>query len=421
MRRYSIRALRRSGLAFAVLLSLACRSAAAADTTTPPPSAAPAARPAEPAAPAAAAPGAAAKTFSVKADAPADPAPSAPAATPTATPTAKPAAVTRTATKPAAVKPAATLKPVAVAKPAAPAAPESDPGQAYIKPFPGSRQTARASRNYDDYWMALGKLHGESQADRVELLGGRWIHAAYVGPNGPAVAEVFHHYEQQVARAGLEVVYSCKGTECGEGGRKTNGDWWELSDNRRYLAARLARPGGDLWVSVHVHARSATAAVQQEIDVIECRPPAVPPPPRNEADVVTLAKELKADGRVVLRQLEFVDGRATLAPQSEPVVKAIADLLARDPSLKFYLVAHSDDSGAWNANLDLTKKRANTVASLLTRKYGVRSGRVQAAGVGPLSPVASNATDEGRALNRRIELVPQGGGRAGGPAAAARR
>lgn len=416
MRWHSPRALRRDGLVLAALLSFACRSAVYADNAAPPASAAPAARPAPGAASAApaATPTTSTKTFSVKPDAAAAPAPEqAPAATPSPG-TAKP--VTKSA-----AKPAATPKPVAVARPAAHAAPEADPGQAYIRPFPDSRQTARASRNYDDYWMALGKLHGESQADKVELLGGRWLHAAYLGPKGPAVAEVFHHYEVQIAKAGLEIVYSCKGTECGEGGRKTNGDWWELSDNRRYLAARLARPGGDLWVSVHVWARNATAPVAQEIDVIEVRPPVVPPPVRNEAEVATLARELKADGRVVLRQIAFVDGRATVAPQSEPVVKAIADLLARDPNLKLYLVAHSDDSGAWNASMDLTKKRANAVASLLTRKYGVRAGRVQAAGVGPLSPVASNSSDEGRVLNRRIELIPQGTGRAGGPAAAARR
>jgi outer membrane protein OmpA-like peptidoglycan-associated protein len=319
--------------------------------------------------------------------------------------------------KPAATKPAAKPKPVAVAKPALPAAPESDPGQAYIKPFPGSRQTARSSRNYDDYWMALGRLHGESQADKVELLGGRWTHAGYLTSAGPSVAEVFRHYELQVTKAGLEIVYSCNGVECGEGGRKTNGDWWWLSDNRRYLAARLARPNGDLWVAVHVFAKTPKSAVEHEIDVIEVRPPAVPPPVRNEAEVATLAKDLKSDGRVVLRQIGFVDGRANVLPESEPVVKAIAAARAH-PSLGSG--AHSDDGGSWSANVDLTKKRANAVASMLTRKFGVRSGRVQPAGVGPLSPIASNANDEGRALNRRIELVPQGAGKAGGPAAARR-
>jgi OOP family OmpA-OmpF porin len=414
MRWHSLRALRRNGLALAVLLSLACRSAAYADTQAPPASEAPAARPATPpaAAPADAAPTAPAKAFSVKTDAQAAPAPD-------QAPSARPASPKPAAPKPAA-KPAATPKPVAVAKPAAPVAPEPDPGQVYIKPFPGSRQTARSSRNYDDYWMALGKLHGESQADKVELLGGRWTHAGYLTSAGPSVAEVFRHYEAQVTKAGLEVVYSCKGTECGEGGRKTNGDWWWLSDNRAYLAARLARPNGDLWVAVHVYAKTPKSAVEHEIDVIEVRPPAVPPPVRNEAEVATLAKDLKSDGRVVLRQIGFMNGRANVLPESEPVVKAIADLLARDPSLKFYLVAHSDDTGSWSANVDLTKKRANAVVSILTRKFGVRPGRVQPAGVGPLSPIASNANDEGRALNCRIELVPQGGGKAGGPAAARR-
>lgn len=319
----------------------------------------------------------------------------------------------------AGAKPAAEAKPAANARPAA--GPEPDGGQRWIKPFPGSRLTARSNRAFDEYWMATGRLTGEAQADKVEPLEGRWTHAAYVTPVGPSVAEVFRHYEQQVARGGLTVVYACKGTECGEGGRKTNGDWWPLSDHRRYLVARLARQGGDLWVSVHVHARSATAAVEHEIDVIEARPPVVPPPPRSEAEVATLEKDLKSDGRVVLRQMAFVDGRPALLPQSEPIVKAIAGLLARDPGLKLHIVVHSDDSAPWSASLELTKKRAQAVVSMLTRKYGVAAGRVQAAGVGPLAPVASNASDEGRALNRRVELVPQSGSRAGGPAAGVRR
>ena len=151
------------------------------------------------------------------------------------------------------------------------------------------------------------------------------------------------------------------------------------------------------------------------------RPPVVPPPRRNEADPATLAKELKADGRVVLHDLGFSESRPAVLPGSEPVVQAIADLLARDPALKLHVVVHSDDTGSWNANLDLTRKRAAAVTSMLARKFGVASARVQPAGVGPLAPIASNATEEGRALNRRVELVLQGSSRAAGPAASARR
>jgi outer membrane protein OmpA-like peptidoglycan-associated protein len=262
------------------------------------------------------------------------------------------------------------------------------------------------TRNFEEYWMPLGRLTGEAQAEKYEVLGGRWTHRSLTSPAGRSVAEIFRHYEQQVARAGLEVVYGCKGLECGEGGRKTNGDWWPLSDHRRFMAARLPRAGGDLWVSVHVHARNANAPVQQELDIVETKPPVNAPPPRSETDVATLAKELKADGRVVLRSLEFVEGKPGVLPASEGIVKAIAELLARDPALKLHVVVHSDHAAPAPASLDLTRKRAAALTQMLTRQHRIPSARVQPAGLGPLAPVASNRTAEGRAMNRRVELVP---------------
>jgi len=275
-----------------------------------------------------------------------------------------------------------------------------------IQPFPGARTVANSTRAFEEYWMPLGKLIGEAQAEKYESLGGRWTHIAFVNPSGSSVAEIFRHYEAQVSRAGFEVVYACKGVECGEGGRKTNNDWWPLSDHRRFLAARLRRAEGDLWVSVHVHARAATGPVEHELEVVEVKPPVNPPPPRNEADVATLAKELKADGRIVLHSLRFVDGKPAVLPESEKVVQAIAELLTREPGLKLHVVVHSDNAMPGPASLDLTRKRAAAVVQTLTRKHRIVSARVQPAGLGPLAPIASNRTDEGRAMNRRVELVP---------------
>jgi OmpA-OmpF porin, OOP family len=289
---------------------------------------------------------------------------------------------------------------------AAPATGAAGAGVAQIKPFPGAKPVDHSTRNFEEYWMPLGRLTGEAQAENHEVLGGRWTHSSFTSPAGRSVAEVFRHYEQQIASAGLEVVYGCKGLECGEGGRKTNGDWWALSDYRRFMAARLQRPGGDLWVSVHVWARNANAPVQQELDVVESKPPVTAPPPRNEADVATLAKELKADGRVVLHSIEFVEGKPGVLPASEGIVNAIAELLARDPGLKLHVVVHSDNSAPALASIDLTKKRAAALTQMLTRLHRIPSARVQPAGLGPLAPVASNRTAEGRAMNRRVELVP---------------
>jgi len=287
------------------------------------------------------------------------------------------------------------------------------PARALIQPFPRAKQVEQSTRAYEDYWMALGRLTGEGQAERAEAIGGRWIHSAYLTPAGHTVAEVVRYYEKQIAMAGLEVVYSCRGTECGEGGRRNNGDWWPLSDHRGFLVARQQRPTGDLWVSVHVHSRLPKSPVRQEVDVIEASRPTPPPPPRDERDVATLEKELRADGRVVLRSVEFEDRHPRVTPGSEEVLGAVADLMTRHPELRLYVVVHDDDTGSARASLKETKKRAEAIVSLLNRQHGVSSKRLEAVGAGPYSPVASNSTEEGRAMNRRVVLVQQGLGRPG--------
>jgi outer membrane protein OmpA-like peptidoglycan-associated protein len=306
----------------------------------------------------------------------------------------------------------------ALPAPAATAVSDNGPWPSLVRPIPGAKVVDRSTRSFDEYWMPLGKLIGDGQAEKNELLEGKWTHLSLTGPEGRSVADAYRVYEQQMTKAGLEVMYACKGVECGEGGRKTNGDWWALSDNRRFLAARLQRAEGDIWVSVHVHARSTTALVEHELDFVEMKPPAQPPPPRNEADPATLGMELKTTGHVVLHSLGFVEGRPVVLPESEPVVKAIAELLVRDPGLKLHVVVHSDYAMPAAASLDLTKKQAAAVVTMLTRRHGIPAARIHAAGLGPLAPIAPNETDEGRTLNRRVELVPESADR--GRAAAVR-
>src|SRR5262245_12976496 len=199
MAMHSIRAPQRGSLTIAAFLALAWIAGAHADTPATPSSPAPGVQPTTPApaGPAPAGPAPTAKTFSVKTDE----AQAAPAAEAKPATAAKPAtSKTTAAVKPAAGKSTSTAKGFTTAPPAAPViakaapAPSPDPGQAYIKPFPGSRQIARSSRNFDEYWMPLGKLSGESQAEKVERIEGRWIHAGYVTTTGPSVAEVFRHY-----------------------------------------------------------------------------------------------------------------------------------------------------------------------------------------------------------------------------------
>jgi outer membrane protein OmpA-like peptidoglycan-associated protein len=83
----------------------------------------------------------------------------------------------------------------------------------------------------------------------------------------------------------------------------------------------------------------------------------------------------------------------------------MAKALQAQPKMKVFIVGHTDDQGEFEANMTLSQKRAQAVADALANKYGIAANRMLPRGVANMAPVASNASDEGRAKNRRVELV----------------
>jgi outer membrane protein OmpA-like peptidoglycan-associated protein len=83
----------------------------------------------------------------------------------------------------------------------------------------------------------------------------------------------------------------------------------------------------------------------------------------------------------------------------------MAQILGERPSLKVWVVGHTDWTGGFELNMDLSHARAGSVADALVERYAIDADRLQGQGVGPLAPVASNGSDGGRAANRRVELV----------------
>jgi outer membrane protein OmpA-like peptidoglycan-associated protein len=83
----------------------------------------------------------------------------------------------------------------------------------------------------------------------------------------------------------------------------------------------------------------------------------------------------------------------------------IAKLLRAQPQLNVVIVGHTDSQGTYDYNMDLSRRRADAVAAELARSYKIANTRLKTAGVGFLAPIGSNASDDGRALNRRVELV----------------
>ncbi|MGY6276486.1 OmpA family protein [Methylomonas sp. MgM2] len=118
-----------------------------------------------------------------------------------------------------------------------------------------------------------------------------------------------------------------------------------------------------------------------------------------------IAEALKKDGRVAISGgILFDTDSAAIAPNASGLVGRIADMMNRNPEIKVAVVGHTDSTGDYKYNIQLSERRAKAMVNALTRE-GISANRLAAVGVGPLIPAATNDTAEGRAQNRRVELV----------------
>ena len=124
-------------------------------------------------------------------------------------------------------------------------------------------------------------------------------------------------------------------------------------------------------------------------------------------DAAAMAKEVAATGHIALYGIYFDTNKTDIKPESGPAIDEIAKFLKQDPKVTVYVVGHTDNVGGYEHNMGLSQRRAEAVVKELTTKYGIPATRLKAAGTGPLAPMAPNKTEEGRAKNRRVELVKQ--------------
>jgi OOP family OmpA-OmpF porin len=119
----------------------------------------------------------------------------------------------------------------------------------------------------------------------------------------------------------------------------------------------------------------------------------------------TIYDELSAKGRWATQGILFDTGKSDIKPESTPTLKQIAATLKEHPELKIEIQGHTDNVGKADANLNLSQARADAVKATLTKEYGVGEGQLTAKGYGDTKPAVENKTAEGRANNRRVELV----------------
>ncbi|MEQ1308168.1 OmpA family protein [Acinetobacter bereziniae] len=104
-------------------------------------------------------------------------------------------------------------------------------------------------------------------------------------------------------------------------------------------------------------------------------------------------------------EVNFATDQANILPESQAQIEQVIQLLKNNPELKLTINGHTDGSGDAKHNQALSEQRANAVVKALTDNTGIQQNRLTAKGFGDTQPVAENSTENGKALNRRVELI----------------
>lgn len=196
------------------------------------------------------------------------------------------------------------------------------------------------------------------------------------GSKAPSILAIIRNYTNAMTKIGGEVVY----------------------DSAYRATIKLIRGPQEIWLGVDV-----VAPYQYLLEIVEKSD--------MQQQVMASAEGMTSDittlGHTALYGIYFDTGKSDLKPESGAALNEIARMLKQNSALKIWVVGHTDNVGALPGNIALSLARAESVVNELTTGLGVDPEQLAAQGVGPLSPVSSNAEEEGRALNRRVELVAQ--------------
>lgn len=274
-----------------------------------------------------------------------------------------------------------------------------------VSRYPGSILHERKDEADAGYIRIVGFARGQL---RTETHDGRLVRIRYGNPQGRTTLDIERHYRDALAARGLRVDWACNGrSACGSTARFGEGRGWNgvnglnpgIANDVRYFTGHLAAQGGG-----RTYVAIAISPTYSDVHVLDA---AGMGGGMAEAQAGALAAGLEAEGKVTLQGIFFDTGKDTLKAESEAALEQVAALLRAQPALRLRVVGHTDDQGSAPANMALSQKRAQRVREALVQRHGIAAARLTAQGAGSLSPVASNATEEGRARNRRVELVKQ--------------
>ena len=259
---------------------------------------------------------------------------------------------------------------------------------AQMSDFKGYKDPALFTR-MPHYFLSGEDAFVEKAFDAVEFtvkggatqaVEGRHLHYSYAfdesAGSNPSFLQIVRNYEAAAKTIGGEILW----------------------DDTRRTTIRVAKNGQETWLALEAFNEGRL----YELNIVERQ--------LMKQDVVAnaaaLNSGLKGNGHVEVPGIFFDFGKSDVKPESEAALKEVAAMLGANPALKVWVVGHTDNVGSADGNMKLSEARAAAVVKALAQR-GIAPGQLAPHGAGPYAPVASNSTDDGRARNRRVELVAQ--------------
>ncbi len=214
----------------------------------------------------------------------------------------------------------------------------------------------------------------------VKKEGRTWtiVYGLKEGPKTPSAVEIVRNYTNAFKKAGGKLVFSDI----------------ETGGNTATMMAPMGK--SELWLNIQLNnSNTYNTFTIVELSTME---------QKVELTASEMMDALNKDGFIALHGVNFDTGKATIKPESELLLAEIVTLLKDNATLKLSVEGHTDNVGQAKANLALSKSRAESVKKFIVSK-GIAAARLGSNGFGDTRPVADNRTEDGRAQNRRVELV----------------
>jgi len=309
-----------------------------------------------------------------------------------------------------------------------------------LKRIEGSIILRSVVRKFDSYQMPLERIvydENTKQFNPWKRLTVEGTHTIlfYREPKDASTLECIRTYQGELKEQGFEALYEgwSGGAPLGANNSLDNGfgrlaqqvyqtetDYdlqqytLKNAEDFRYIA--LKKPGengaGDVYVTVfcggvtEVWTKPAMGldlgTVVARVDVLETKALQNRMVQVKAAD---MERQIAVSGRVALYGIYFDFNQAVLKPESDGTLQEVQKLMASDPGLKLLVVGHTDNVGTFEFNRDLSSRRAGAVVDALSKRFAVSAQRLFPFGCSFASPAAPNGSEEGRAKNRRVELV----------------